>query len=99
MVDGSCNDTAANGDISGYQAGDRIEITGALVQTWRAIQKTKRGRWICTENWAYPITGQDLAGPALQSVWTAEKIVLLRISEIRVRETLSGHFLAEVRWR
>ena len=33
MVDGSCNDTAANGDISGYQAGDRIEITGALVQT------------------------------------------------------------------
>ena len=33
VIPGSCNDTAANGDISSYQVGDRIEIRSALVQT------------------------------------------------------------------
>lgn len=33
VVDGSCNDTLANGDISGYEVGDRIPVISALTQT------------------------------------------------------------------
>ena len=33
VIAGSCNDTEARGDISGYQVGDRITVNRALVQT------------------------------------------------------------------
>ena len=33
VIEGSCNDTQANGDISGYQVGDRITVVSALTQT------------------------------------------------------------------
>ncbi len=33
VIPGSCNDTMANGDISGYQVGDRIPIVSALTQS------------------------------------------------------------------